>query len=63
MTKDEILAKAQELIGEGQIDAAQEFIDSHKEDLGGYFDQAKELFSSNEGITGIFDTIKGFFGK
>lgn len=79
MNANEIMAKIQELIGEGNIEQAQALFEENKEALGGYVDQAKELladpdtlnnvieqakgFLGEENVAGILDSIKGFLGK
>ena len=79
MKADEIMAKIQELIGEGNIEQAQALFEENKEALGGYVEQAKELLADpdtlnnvieqakgilgEENVAGILDNLKGFFGK
>ncbi|MGG5371205.1 hypothetical protein [Enterococcus sp. AZ196] len=60
MTKEDLIKKAKELLNEGNIDKAKEFIEDHKEDLGDYYDKAKGLLKS-EKIDGLIDHLKKFF--
>jgi hypothetical protein len=59
MNKDEIMDKIKDLMSSGNLDDAKSFIEDHKDDLGDYYDQAKELIGNNAG--GIIDKIKGMF--
>lgn len=61
MNKDDIMKKVEDMIGEGNIDKAKSFIEDHKEDLGEYYEKAKELISNNAGD--VIDKVKGIFGK
>lgn len=45
MNVDEIIAKVNEFIGEGKIDAATKFIEDHKDDLGDHLESVKGLLS------------------
>ncbi|OZV88239.1 hypothetical protein CFK61_09730, partial [Streptococcus agalactiae] len=42
---------------------AKDFIDDHKDDLGNYFEEAKQLLEGSEGFNGVLDKVKGLFGK
>lgn len=61
MNKDDIMEKIKDMIGEGNIEKAKDFIEDHKEDLGEYYEKAKELVKNN--AEGIIDKVKDIFGK
>ncbi|WP_283678311.1 hypothetical protein [Lentilactobacillus sp. Marseille-Q4993] len=61
MNKDEIIEKIKGLVGDGKMDDAKQFIEDHKDDLGDYYDKAKDMLGG--GADGIVDKIKGIFGK
>lgn len=61
MNKDDIMEKIKDMIGEGNIEKAKDFIEDHKEDLGEYYEKAKELVKSN--AEGVIDKVKDIFGK
>ncbi|TLQ03608.1 hypothetical protein FEZ51_08360 [Pediococcus stilesii] len=61
MNKDDIMKKVEDMIGEGNIDKAKSFIEDHKEDLGEYYEKAKDLISNNAGD--VIDKVKGIFDK
>ncbi|MGY3765253.1 hypothetical protein ACWOAH_01665 [Vagococcus vulneris] len=58
MNQEELLAKVQELIDKGNIDAATEFVSSNKEALGSYFEKANDLLTNNEGVNDLLDQAK-----
>ncbi|GAA2903489.1 hypothetical protein P7H00_10500 [Enterococcus pseudoavium] len=60
MNNDELIKKAKELLNEGNIDKAKEFIEDHKEELGEYYDKAKVLLKS-EKFDGLIDQFKNLF--
>ncbi|KAF0467880.1 hypothetical protein ACSAHR_00490 [Pediococcus pentosaceus] len=61
MNKDDIMEKIKDMIGEGNIEKAKDFIEDHKEDLGEYYEKAKELVKNN--AEGVIDKVKDIFGK
>lgn len=61
MNKDDIMEKIKDIIGEGNIEKAKDFIEDHKEDLGEYYEKAKELVKNN--AEGVIDKVKDIFGK
>jgi hypothetical protein len=61
MNKDEIMDKIKGMIGDGKMDDAKEFIEDHKDDLGEYYDKAKDMIGS--GLGDAVGKIKGIFGK
>lgn len=62
MKPEEVLAKLKELIGEGNVEKAQTFMEDHKDDLGSYYEQAKQFLNEHSGdAEGILDKIKGLF--
>lgn len=61
MNKDDIMKKVEDMIGEGNIDKAKSFIEDHKEDLGEFYEKAKDLISNNAGD--VIDKVKGIFDK
>lgn len=62
MNKDEMIQKVKDLIGEGNIDAAKQFVDEHKDDLGDFADKAKDLIS-NFDPSDIADKAKDVAGN
>ncbi|WP_424685204.1 hypothetical protein [Enterococcus sp.] len=46
MNKEELIQKVKDLIGEGNIEAAQKFVEEHKDDLGEYADKAKNMITN-----------------
>lgn len=60
MTKEELIKKAKELLNEGNIEKAKTFIDEHKDELGDYYEKAKNLVTS-EKIDGLKERLKKFF--
>lgn len=61
MNPTELLEKAKELLANGDINAAKDFITKHKDDLGGYFDKAKDLLNGldlSQGLDGVLDKAK-----
>lgn len=61
MNANEIIEKAKDLIGEGNIEKAQEFINEHKDELGEQFEKIQALIGSNG--EGMLDKVKKLFGK
>lgn len=61
MNKDEIMKKISDLIGEGNFEKAQEFIEEHKEDLGEYADKAKAFLKEHGGnLDDLMEKAQGF---
>ena len=48
MNTDELIKKAKDLMNEGNIEKAKEFIEDHKDELGDYYDKAKVLLKSEK---------------
>ncbi|UDM31785.1 hypothetical protein [Lentilactobacillus laojiaonis] len=61
MDQKGIIDKVQDLVRNGDVDQAKSFIEDHKDDLGDYYQRAKDLLG-NDG-SGITDKIKNMFGK
>jgi hypothetical protein len=59
MNKDDIMNKIKDLMSSGNLDDAKSFIEEHKDDLGDYYDKAKDLIGND--ASGIVDKIKGLF--
>lgn len=62
LNKDEMLNKVNELVGEGKIEGAKDFIAEHKDGLGEYAEKAKAL-TENFDTNSIIDKVKNLFGK
>ena len=62
MDIQEVIKKAKELIVEGNIDKATQFIEEHKDDLGDQFEKVKGLVAASDD-NGFVDKIKGIFNK
>lgn len=60
MNRDELVKKAKELLNEGNIEKAKQFIEDHKDELGDYYDKAKILLKS-EKVDHLMDRFKKFF--
>ncbi|MBO0431382.1 hypothetical protein [Enterococcus sp. DIV0660C] len=60
MNKDELIAKVKEMVNEGNLDEAKQFIEDHKDELGNYVEQAKNLLKDID-VDGITDKIKSLF--
>lgn len=66
MNPTELLEQVKELIAKGDINAAKDFINEHKDELGQYLEQAKSLLEGldlSKGLDGLLDQAKGLFGK
>ncbi len=46
MNKEELIQKVKDLIGEGNVEAAQKFVEEHKDDLGDFADKAKDMITN-----------------
>lgn len=60
MDQKELMEKVKELLKNGKVDEAKQFANDHKDELGGYFDTAKEAIK-NVDLNGITDKLKNFF--
>ncbi|GEK36048.1 hypothetical protein K5E_00060 [Enterococcus thailandicus] len=60
MNKDELIAKVKEMVNEGNLDEAKQFVEDHKDELGSYVEQAKHLLKDID-VDGITDKIKSLF--
>lgn len=63
MSPTELFNQVKELIEKKDFAAAQKFIEDNKDQLGDYFEQAKQLVSHSNGLNGLFNKAKDFFGK
>lgn len=63
MQAQELFEQVKELIANKDLAGAKDFVTEHKDELGSYFEQAKGLLESTEGINGVLDKVKGLFGK
>lgn len=66
MNPTELLEKVKGLIAKGDITAAKDFVNEHKDELGQYLEQAKGLLEGldlNKGLDGLLDKAKGLLGK
>lgn len=46
MNREELIQKVKDLIGEGNVEKAQQFVEDHKDDLGDYAEKAKDLITN-----------------
>lgn len=46
MNKDELIQKVKDLIGEGNIETAQKFVEAHKDELGDFAEKAKDMITN-----------------
>lgn len=46
MNKEELIQKVKDLIGEGNVEKAQQFVEDHKDELGEYAEKAKDLITN-----------------
>lgn len=60
MNKDELIVKVKEMVNEGNLDEAKQFVEDHKDELGSYVEQAKHLLKDID-VDGITDKIKSLF--
>lgn len=61
MNPMDLFNQVKEMIEKKDFDAAKKFVDDNKDNLGDYLEQAKELVSGNEMVSGALDKIKGLF--
>lgn len=59
MNINEIMDTVKGLVGEGKLEEAQTFIKDHKDDLGDYYDKAKDLIDGNS--SSLLDKAKDLF--
>lgn len=57
----DLFNQVKEMIEKKDFDAAKNFVDDNKDNLGDYLEQAKGLVSGNEMVSGALDKIKGLF--
>lgn len=62
MNPQDLFNQVKEMIEKKDFSAAMNFINEHKDNLGEYFDQAKQLIDGAQGADGILDKVKGLFG-
>ncbi|EHJ55642.1 hypothetical protein HMPREF9318_00652 [Streptococcus urinalis FB127-CNA-2] len=63
MKPQELFDQVKEMIAKKDFSSAKDFIEDHKEDLGEYFDKAKDLVENSDAVSGVIDKVKGIFGK
>ena len=61
MNPMDLFNQVKEMIEKKDFDTAKKFVDDNKDNLGDYLEQAKELVSGNEMVSGALDKIKGLF--
>ncbi|QIL45872.1 hypothetical protein G7081_01575 [Vagococcus coleopterorum] len=61
MKPEELFEKAKEMLNDGKLDEAKEFIEEHKEDIGEKIHDLTDMFGDN--AEGILNKVKGLFGK
>ena len=61
MNPMDLFNQVKEMIEKKDFDAAKKFVEDNKDNLGDYLEQAKELVSGNEMVSGALDKIKGLF--
>lgn len=59
MNINEIMDTVKGSVGEGKLEEAQTFIKDHKDDLGDYYDKAKDLIDGNS--SSLLDKAKDLF--
>lgn len=62
MNPQDLFNQFKEMIEKKDFSAAMNFVNEHKDNLGEYFDQAKQLIDGAQGADGILDKVKGLFG-
>ena len=60
MNVEDIVKKVKELVGEGNIEKATQYIEDHKDELGDQYDKVKDLISKAD-VGGMLDKVKNFF--
>lgn len=60
MEREELIKKVKELLNEGNLEKAKTFIEDHKEELGDYYDKAKNLLRSDK-MDDLLGQFKKFF--
>ena len=61
MNPMDLFNQVKEMIEKKDFDAAKKFVEDNKDNLGDYLEQAKELVSGNEMVSGALNKIKGLF--
>lgn len=57
----DLLQEVKDLIANKDIEGAKRFIETHKDELGDYLEQAKTILAGSEGVNGLLNKVKGFF--
>ncbi|MBM7712702.1 hypothetical protein [Enterococcus xiangfangensis] len=60
MEREELIKKVKELLNEDNLEKAKTFIEDHKEELGDYYDKAKNLLRSDK-MDDLLGQFKKFF--
>ncbi|MGF2941374.1 hypothetical protein [Enterococcus xiangfangensis] len=60
MEREELIKKVKELLNEGNLEKAKTFIEDHKEELGDYYDKAKNLLRLDK-MDDLLGQFKKFF--
>ena len=61
MNPMDLFNQVKEMIEKKDFDAAKKFVEDNKDNLGDYLEQAKELVSGKEMVSGALDKLKGLF--
>lgn len=62
MNPQDLFNQVKEMIEKRDFSAALDFVNDQKDNLGEYFEQAKNLIEGAQGADGILDKVKGLFG-
>ena len=62
MNVEELVQKAKDLIGEGNVEHAQQFIEEHKDELGEHYHKITAMLADTT-TDDLFDKIKGLLKK
>lgn len=60
MNVEELVQKAKDLIGEGNVEHEPQFIEEHKDELGEHYHKITAMLADTT-TDGLFDKIKGLF--
>ncbi|MEY8462542.1 hypothetical protein [Streptococcus merionis] len=63
MDAKELFEQLKDIITKGDFEQAKKLLEENKDNLGEYFEQAKQLLANSEGLDGVLDKVKGIFGK
>ncbi|MDQ0222517.1 hypothetical protein [Streptococcus moroccensis] len=63
MDAKELFEQLKDIVKNGDFDQAKTLLEENKDNLGEYFEQAKQLLNNTEGLDGVLDKVKGIFGK